>query len=276
MVLVAAAEEATTRPHMTLPVLGASGTQLGQNGQVVSPLIMVPRSMSPPVRVVTEPLPDIVVLTVLLGMHGSRGTASRQYSRPAALPRSTDEANMVSLDINTLAGFSPALDALTDRQRAALVEVVFCYRLDVLSATAVFNDADVLREVAGQIPDEVARAKTRRYGVDLESISAGQPRFYVDGDVPETVLLGFTYSAPGMLAEWKLYRRDRNDKQSVLIDRYDAEDRLISVGEVERAGGPELWKGPRSLPQKATAAGMHPIILAKEAKDQSYLRLLPS
>lgn len=74
----------------------------------------------------------------------------------------------------------------------------------------------------------------------------------------------------------KRYRRDPDDKHRVLIDRYDAEDCMISVGEVERAGGPELWKGPRSLPQKATAAGLHAIVLAKEAKDQGYLRLLPA
>ena len=64
------AEEVTTRPHMTLPVLGASGVQLGQDGQAVSPLIMALRSMSLLVRVVMEPLPDIVVVTVLPGMHG--------------------------------------------------------------------------------------------------------------------------------------------------------------------------------------------------------------
>ncbi|MDF1854268.1 hypothetical protein [Pseudooceanicola sp.] len=181
---------------------------------------------------------------------------------------------MALLNINALAGFSPTLDALTDRQRAALVEVVFCHRLGMLSATAVFNDAEVFREVTGHIPDEVARANTRRYGVDLESLSAGQPRFYTDGFEPETLLLGFTYLTTGALAEWKRYRRDPDDKYRVLIDRYDAEDRVISVGEVERAGGPELWKGPADLPKIATAAGMHAIFLAKEAKDQSYLRLL--
>lgn len=180
------------------------------------------------------------------------------------------------ININALVGFSPALDALTDRQRAALVEVVFCHRLSVLSATTVFNDAEVLREVAGHIPDKIAEANTRRYGVDLESLVAGLPRFYVDGDVPETVLLGFSYAVSGTLVEWKRYRRDPDDKYRVLIDRYDAEDRLISVGEVERAGGPELWKGPDGLPKTAIAAGMHAIFLAKEAKDQSYLRLLLS
>lgn len=183
---------------------------------------------------------------------------------------------MARLDINTLAGFSPALDALTNRQRAALVEVVFCHRLGMLSATAVFNDAEVLREVAGHIPDKVAQANTGRYGVDLESLSAGQPRFYVDGDAPETVLLGFTYSAQGTLVEWKRYLRDPEDKYRILIDRYDAEDRVLSIGEIERAGGPELWKGPATLPKVASAAGIYLIFLVKEAKDQSYLRLLSS
>ena len=183
---------------------------------------------------------------------------------------------MVFLNINALAGFSPTLDALTDRQRAALVEVVFCYRLGVLSATAVFNDAEVFRGVAGHIPDKIAEANTRRYGVDLESRSAGQPRFYVDGDAPETVLFGFTYSAQGTLVQWKRYLRDPDDKYRILIDRYDAEDRVIAVGEAERAGGPGLWKGPADLPKIAIAAGMNAIFLAKEAKEQSYLRLLPS
>lgn len=179
------------------------------------------------------------------------------------------------ININALVGFSPALDALTDRQRAALIEVVFCHRLGMLCATAVFNDAEVLREVAGHIPDRVAHANTYRYGVDLESLAPGETRFYTDGDEPGTMLLGFTYSVTGALAEWKRYRRDPNDRHRILIDRYGSDDRLVSVGEVERAGGPELWKGPDGLPKMATAAGMHVIVLAKEAKDQSYLRLLP-
>ena len=183
---------------------------------------------------------------------------------------------MALLNMNALAGFSPALDALTDRHRASLVEVVFCYRLGVLSATAVFNDAEVLREVAGHIPDKIAQANTWRYGVDLESLASGEPRFYVDSDEPGTLLLGFSYLATGALAEWKRYRRDPDDKYRILINRYDAESRVISVGEIERAGGPELWKGPDALPKMAIAAGMHAIFLAKQAKDQSYLRLLPS
>ena len=179
------------------------------------------------------------------------------------------------LNIAALVGFSPPLDALTDRQRAALVEVVFCHRVGVLSATAVFNDDDVLCEVAGQIPDEVARVNTRRYAVDLESLTTGESRFYTDGDEPGAVLLGFTYAAMGKLAEWKRYRRDPDDKYCILIDRYSSNDRVISGGEVERAGGPELWTGPADLPKIATAAEMHAIFLAKEAKQQCYLRLLP-
>ena len=182
---------------------------------------------------------------------------------------------MALLNINAFAGVSPALDALTDRQRAALVEVVFCYRLGPLSATAVFNDAEVFREVAGHVPDKISQANTRRYGVDLESLAIGEPRFYLDGDELGTLLLGFSYLATGALPEWKRYRRDPDDKHRVLIDRYGSDNRLVSVGEVERAGGPELWKGPTSLPRKAIAAGVYAIFLAKEA-EQSYLRLLPS
>lgn len=135
---------------------------------------------------------------------------------------------------------------------------------------------EVLREVAGHIPDKITWANTRRYGVDLESISTEQPGFYVDSDEPGALLFGYTYLATGTLAEWKHYRRDPDDKFRVLIDRYNADNRLVSVSEVERAGGPELWKGPASLPHKAAAAGMHTICLAKEAKEQCYLRLLPN
>ncbi|MHC0055517.1 hypothetical protein [Actibacterium sp. D379-3] len=182
---------------------------------------------------------------------------------------------MQFLDIDALSGYSAALDALTEGQRAALVEIVFCYRLGSLSATAVFGDVEALRDVAGQVPAEIEGAVTRRYGVDLESLSHGQrPRFYVDGDEPETVLLGFTYSAVGQLEEWKRYRRDPDCKQRLLIDRFDAENEAKSIGEVERAGGPDLWKGPLELPEKAKQAGLHVIYLAKQKKDQCYLRLL--
>ena len=88
------------------------------------------------------------------------------------------------------------------------------------------------------------------------------------------MLLGFTYSAVGELEEWKRYRRDPDCKQRLLIDRFDAANRAKSIGEVERAGGPALWKGPSDLPDKAKQAGLQVIYLAKEAKDQCYLRLL--
>lgn len=177
-------------------------------------------------------------------------------------------------NIDALTGYSAALDALTARQRAALVEIVFCYRLGSLSATAVFNDVEILQEVAGHVPDEVTSAATQRYGVDLESLTEGRARFYVDGDEPETVLLGFTYSAVGELEEWKRYRQDPDCKQRLLIDRFDAADEAKSIGEVEHAGGPDLWKGPRDLPIKAIQAGLHVIYLAKLLKDQNYLRIL--
>lgn len=61
---------ATTHRHMIPPALGALGAQPGQDGKAVSPLTIVPPSMSPLVRVVTEPLPDIAVVTALLDMHG--------------------------------------------------------------------------------------------------------------------------------------------------------------------------------------------------------------
>lgn len=179
-------------------------------------------------------------------------------------------------NFNALTGYSAALNALTARQRAALVEIVFCYRLGSLSATAVFNDVEILHEVTGYVPDEITSAVTRRYGVDLESLHHGRgARFYVDGDEPETVLLGFTYSAVGELEEWKRYRQDPDCKQRLLIDRFDAWNEPKSIGEVERAGGPDLWNGPSELPDRAKQAGLQVIYLAKEAKDQCYLRMLP-
>jgi hypothetical protein len=182
---------------------------------------------------------------------------------------------MQFLNVDALTGYSAALDALTARQRSALVEIVFCNRLGSLSATAVFNDVEILQEVAGYVPDEITSAVTRRYGVDLESLAEGRARFYVDGDEPETVLLGFTYSAVGQLEEWKRYLRDPDCKERLLIDRFDAADRAKSIGEVERAGGPDLWKGPTELLEKAKQAGFQVIFLAKDAKDQCYLRILP-
>ncbi|ANB34418.1 hypothetical protein M2324_003896 [Rhodovulum sulfidophilum] len=183
---------------------------------------------------------------------------------------------MQFLEIDALTGYSAALDALIEGQRAALVEIVFCNRLGSLSATAVFEDIEALREIAGQVPAEIERAVSKRYGVDLESLAEGRARFYVDGDDSETVLLGFTYSAVGQLKEWKRYRRDPDCKLRLLIDRFDAADVAISIGEVEHAGGPDLWKGPRDLPNKAKQAGLQVIFLAKDAKDQCYLRVLPS
>ena len=65
-------------------------------------------------------------------------------------------------------------------------------------------------------------------------------------------------------------------KQSLLIDRFNSADEEKSIGEVERAGGSDLWKGPSDLPDKAMQAGFQVIYLAKDTKDQCYLRVLPS
>ena len=89
------------------------------------------------------------------------------------------------------------------------------------------------------------------------------------------MLLGFTYSAVGHLKERKRYRRDPDCKQRLLIDRFEATGEAKSIGEVERAGGPVLWKGPRDLPEKAKQAGFQVIYLAKDAKEQCYLRVFP-
>lgn len=104
-------------------------------------------------------------------------------------------------------------------------------------------------------------------------MTKGWARVYVDGDDPETVLLGFTYTAVGDLEERTRYQRDPDSKQRLRIDRFDATGEAKSTGEVERAGGPDLWKGPLELPEKAKQAGLHVIYLAKETKDQSYLRV---
>lgn len=115
------------------------------------------------------------------------------------------------------------------------------------------------------VPDETASAATRRYGVDIESHYHGRcARFYVDGDEPETVLLGFAYSTLGELVEW-------TDSDEAPI----ANCASCSIGEAERAGGPDLWKGPLELPEKAKQAGFHVIYRAKDAKDHCYLRVFP-
>ena len=88
------------------------------------------------------------------------------------------------------------------------------------------------------------------------------------------MLLGFTYSAVGQLEEWERYRQDADSKQRLLIDRFDAGNEPKSIREMERAGGPDLWKGPLELPKKAKQARFLVIYLAKETKDQSYLRLM--
>ena len=60
-----------------------------------------------------------------------------------------------------------------------------------------------------------------------------------------------------------------------MIDRFDATGAEKSIGEVEKAGGPDLWNGPPELPEKAKQAGFHVIFLAKDAKDQCYMRVFP-
>jgi len=85
------------------------------------------------------------------------------------------------------------------------------------------------------------------------------------------------------LGEQKLYMQGLAGVRTVIefpylhkmSDYYNyAVNEAKSIGEVERAGGPDLWKGQLELPEKAMQAGFQVIYLAKEKKDQCYLRLL--
>lgn len=183
---------------------------------------------------------------------------------------------MQFLNIDALTGYSAALEALTEGQRAALVEIVFCYRLGSLSATAVFRDIQALRDVADQVPAKIERAVTRRYGVDLESLAKGRARFYVDGDEPEAVLLGFTYSAVGELEEWKRYRGDPDCKQRLLIDRFDAADEVKSIGEVDALAVQIYGKDPRSCRTRPSRLGFRSFASRKKRRISATCAYFPS
>lgn len=170
---------------------------------------------------------------------------------------------MLFRKINALTGYSAALDALTQTQCATLVEIVFCYRLGSLSATAVFGEVEALRDVAGQVPASILKVWLRARLVSKSMVMIRKP-----------CSLALPIPPQRQLKELKRYRQDADCKQRLLIDRFDATDRAKSIGEVERAGGPDLWKGPSELPIKAIQAGLQVIYFAKLSKDQIYLRIL--
>lgn len=178
------------------------------------------------------------------------------------------------MNIEIFSGFSQRLDNLSYEIKNLITEIIFTKRNDVISVTVVFPKREPVEElVSFQIPIELLRYNSKRFGVDLESIGSNKVRLYVDDPFDRLVsIYGYYLDSFGTIYEKKVYKR--NGKTSILIDRYDSNDVLISENEEEVSCTSKDWKGPLSLAKAANINGYETVFIRKKDKDQCYLRVI--
>jgi hypothetical protein len=178
------------------------------------------------------------------------------------------------MDIQAFKGFSKDLDSLDKSVKNKCRELIFSYREGVFSVTMVLNSIDEFENLIGfKLNNELKAIRSRRLGVDLESLKTDKVRIYLD--VPGNDLItiyGYYMDKSGKILEKKIYKR--NGSGRLLIDRYDAKDNLISKDEPEVMSDENSWKGPTDIIKIAKGLNYCCIFMKKELKDQCYLRIL--
>jgi len=169
-------------------------------------------------------------------------------------------------------GFSKDLDDLNPEFKKDIKELIFSYRSGVFSVTVAFSTYQTLEKVLGfSLPSEILSYNSNRYGIDLESINSDLVRVYIDSPLENEVILYGYYLKDQNITEKKIYKKHTN--RSIAIDRYDANGNIIRRNEMETIRDRYSWKGPKSIINIALQNKMHPIFLAKESKDQCYVRI---
>jgi len=190
---------------------------------------------------------------------------------------------------NIFSHLRPSTKSLDSNILDKTVEFIYSYRSGVESVCLVTSDKDVLKSIAGYVPDVVYNAKTEgsaydytRYFIDLESVGTDLVRMYTDQPIFDDGIIGYNISASGEIIQKKIYNAGYDD-DPVLIDRYDAEGVLISTGEKELVVDESFWGGDGSLINDINEiisnefTNNEKIIgvtyMKKEQKDQSYIRV---
>ena len=163
------------------------------------------------------------------------------------------------------------LKDLPSNVKLAIKELIFSYRDGKETICAVFNNKNAVLNLLGTLPDRILNINVDTYGVDLESIGTDKLRIYHSSTDKDKTLIGY-YVRNNSIFEYKIYKRT-NDRAVLLIDRYNADDELISKDEKEIRAERSDWKGSKKIFDLADANGFYTNLLMKSNKDQCYVRI---
>lgn len=171
---------------------------------------------------------------------------------------------------NYFTKFSPELAKLPTQLRNNINELVFCQRQDKLSLVVGTYDFNTFSKIAKRVPVEV-NPKSKRYGVDLESIYTNSLRIYwADGKDDSISLYGAYVGFDNTISHKKIYRRVEG---GLSIERtIHGEPSENKEGEV--SCDISEWSGPKEILELALNLDINIICLKKTHTDQTYLRLI--
>jgi hypothetical protein len=180
------------------------------------------------------------------------------------------------INVDAYRGYSAALDQLPDHCLSATSELIWSYRVGVVSLCWVTEDLAAFTEVlGGTVPEVITLSGSNRYFVDLESLGSDKIRLYINSPNDGEVLLGYYFSSLEHDAapyEYKVY--SSVSKTEASVSRYTGSGDLISESEGEvQTNVPADWGGPKELLDLCKEQPGTVRILKKTAKDQSYLRV---
>lgn len=165
-------------------------------------------------------------------------------------------------------GYSEELDNLSETNKSLLSSVIFSNRESSLSVCAVTRDLTTIKSICVglTLPSYFFDPLFNRWGVDLESLRTDKIRFYCWLPKNNNIkLYGFYVDSQGRVYEKKIY------KEGITIDRFDANNVMISHKEIEEVCSAEDWKGPAELVSIAQDNNYPVSFTRKVGKDQQYM-----
>lgn len=163
------------------------------------------------------------------------------------------------------------LNKLPQSVKLSIKELIFSYRNGEETICAVFNNKGPLLDLLGSLPEKIMNTDVGTYGIDLQSIGTDQVRVYHSHKEKDKMLIGY-YMKNNEIVEYKIYKRT-NDRSIILIDRYNANNDIISENEKEVRAERSEWPGSKRILELADSNGFYTNFLKKVNKDQFYARV---
>jgi hypothetical protein len=165
----------------------------------------------------------------------------------------------------------PTLNDLSIDVLKDIKQIILSHRDGVSSVCVVVNSLNALERIIQNVPTEIQHASTRRYGVDLSSISTSKLRLYIDSNIKGESIIGFYFDENNNVIEKKHYKKDPKNIKTIFVDRYNAEGIIISSDEPEYQSDRSCWRGSTEWADLADASPYEVRYMYKGNKPQSYI-----